>query len=109
METRLQKTGLKEELVREIVGTILRFVTPEKIVLYGSRARGDHTRGSDIDLAILAPNLSLATLARIRDALENEVRTLLRFDVGDFYRIQDPELRKHILKEGVVLYESRTG
>lgn len=42
--------GLMDEIVRRIVAT----VHPHKIVLFGSRARGDARANSDIDLLVIA-------------------------------------------------------
>jgi predicted nucleotidyltransferase len=49
MDVRL---GLSPVLRKEIVEVILRHCDPDKIVVYGSRARGDYNRESDIDIAI---------------------------------------------------------
>lgn len=43
-------SGLMEEIVRRIVETI----HPQKIILFGSRARGDMRSDSDIDLLVIA-------------------------------------------------------
>lgn len=37
----------------EVVNRIVQAVHPEKIVLFGSRARGDHRPDSDVDLLII--------------------------------------------------------
>ncbi|MBQ9069562.1 MAG: nucleotidyltransferase domain-containing protein [Eggerthellaceae bacterium] len=71
-----------------------------KVVLYGSRARGAHRRTSDIDLAIQGGNTTLFAL----DA-EDELRTLLRFDVVDLDGPVQPALLASINQEGQVLYE----
>lgn len=42
------------ELLNEIVRRIVEAIRPDKIVLFGSRARGDAHRGSDIDLLVIA-------------------------------------------------------
>jgi len=42
--------GLMEEIVRRIVAT----AHPEKVILFGSRARGDARPDSDIDLLVIA-------------------------------------------------------
>jgi len=44
------ETKLVEEIVRRIVETI----HPGKIILFGSRARGDARVGSDMDLLVIA-------------------------------------------------------
>src|SRR6266478_7375139 len=44
---------LEPELLTEIVRRVVEAVAPEKIVLFGSRARGDHRPDSDIDLLVI--------------------------------------------------------
>jgi uncharacterized protein len=42
-----------EEVLSEMVQTIVREVDPERIYLFGSRARGDARQDSDVDLLIV--------------------------------------------------------
>jgi uncharacterized protein len=44
---------LSPRIVADIVERIRRVANPSKIVLFGSRARGDHSPGSDIDLLVI--------------------------------------------------------
>lgn len=71
----------------------------EQVILYGSRARGDYSRTSDIDLAIRGGN----TKRFILDANE-ETYTLLQFDIVDLDSPIRPDLRASIEKEGRLLY-----
>ena len=71
----------------------------DQVILFGSRARGDHHRTSDIDLAIRGGNTKLFAL----DA-DEETHTLLRFDCVDLDGYVRPELRAAIEQEGRVLY-----
>ncbi len=45
--------GLSPKTLDEIKTALAHFPEVEKAVLYGSRAKGKHRRGSDIDLALL--------------------------------------------------------
>lgn len=71
----------------------------DTLVLFGSRARGDHHRTSDIDLALHGGNTKRFAL----DA-DEETHTLLRFDCVDLDASMRPDLRASIEHEGVVLY-----
>lgn len=74
----------------------------EKIVLFGSRARGDHKERSDIDLAIYGmPKENHAHFWMDVDDLP----TLLQFDLVHVTEDTDAELMKNIEKDGVTLYE----
>ena len=74
----------------------------EKIVLFGSRARGDNKERSDIDLAIYGmPESNRALFWSDVDDLP----TLLKFDLVHVDADTDAELVKNIEKDGVTLYE----
>ena len=73
---------------------------PARIFLFGSRARGDARRASDIDIALeSAAPLPIELLAEIRDALEDS-RVLPRVDVVDLMRAS-AELRRRVHEEGI--------
>ena len=46
-------TSNEEALLQQMVDTIVREVSPEAIILFGSRARGDARTDSDVDLLIV--------------------------------------------------------
>lgn len=43
-------------IIDEMVERIVREFNPEKIILFGSQARGDATDGSDVDLLVVMPD-----------------------------------------------------
>lgn len=47
-------TALDAELLEEIVRRIVETANPEKVILFGSRARGDARSGSDVDILLIA-------------------------------------------------------
>lgn len=87
--------GIQEDIIK-----LARKYQIEKVILFGSRARGDNREKSDIDLAVSGGNI-----VEFRLDIDEEVHTLLMFDVvnldGPVYR----PLLESIEKEGVVLYE----
>ena len=74
----------------------------EKIVLFGSRARGDNKERSDIDLAIYG--MPKDNQARFWSDVD-DLPTLLKFDLVHVDEYTDAELVKDIEKDGVILYE----
>ncbi len=48
-----QKTVLSEEILQEIVRRVVETVKPEKIILFGSAARGEMGPDSDLDLLVI--------------------------------------------------------
>ena len=71
-----------------------------KVVLFGSRARGDNRPQSDIDIAVAGGDAD-GFAAAVRDT----TKTLIMFDIVRLDRLKNSELRDIISKEGVVIYE----
>ncbi|MBS0626813.1 MAG: nucleotidyltransferase domain-containing protein, partial [Verrucomicrobia bacterium] len=44
--------GLNELTIQKITDVFTKFPSIEKVVLYGSRAKGNYKNGSDIDLCL---------------------------------------------------------
>lgn len=95
----LKNTGLNENLIEEIISFAQKYDI-EKLILFGSRARGDYKRKSDIDLAFLGGKANRFCLA-----VSEDTNTLLNFDMVDLGGIVQEDLKKSIEKEGIVLYE----
>jgi predicted nucleotidyltransferase len=74
-----------------------------RIILFGSRARGEARPRSDIDIAVEAPAATARDWLRLVDISE-DADTLLAIDL---VRLDDapPELRDRILREGQSLFE----
>ncbi len=72
----------------------------EKIILFGSRARGTHTERSDIDIAVCGANFD----DFYWDIKEN-VHSLLSFDIVELDKGASAELKEEIKRDGVTIYE----
>lgn len=92
-------TGINEVVLMQIEELAIKYKV-EKVVLFGSRARGDYARTSDIDLAVYSGNVTEFTLA-----VDEDTDTLLMYDVVDLKGAVQPELMESIKKEGITLYE----
>lgn len=73
----------------------------QRLVLFGSRARGDHKDRSDIDLAVYGMPEASRSLFWL-DA--EELPTLLKFDIVHVMPSMDPVFLNNIEKDGVTLY-----
>lgn len=76
-----------------------------RILLHGSRARGDHRPRSDYDLAIDAPDLDLRAWFDLLDLAE-AAETLHHSDMVKLDEAP-PSLRTVITEEGITLYEQK--
>lgn len=76
---------LDTAVVNHIQDIASSFPDIEKILLFGSRIRGDHRQTSDIDLAVYTSS----DLSEFIYALETKVPTLLKFDVTAMNQVED--------------------
>lgn len=89
----------REEIAR-VFAPVLRRHPHARLALFGSRARGDARRASDIDLALVSLEpLPAAEMAALREALE-ESRVPWRIDLVD-YASAPAELRAAIDRESI--------
>lgn len=95
----IKNTGIREQVLREITDFAKKYKV-EKVILFGSRARGDFKRTSDIDIAVSGGNFDRFALD-----VDEETSTLLKFDIVDLDREMQDALRESIEREGVLLYE----
>lgn len=72
----------------------------DKVILFGSRARGDNWEKSDIDLAVLGGDFNQFSLD-----VDEETSTLRLFDFVNLSGWVSPALLSEIKKDGIVLYE----
>lgn len=72
----------------------------QKIILFGSRARGTNTERSDIDIAVYGGDFD-----SFYWDIKEKVHSLLTFDIVEVDAGISEELKKEIDKDGVVIYE----
>jgi predicted nucleotidyltransferase len=98
---------IPETSVQAIGHVLDGFPQVDRAMLFGSRAKGTHRRGSDIDLALMGRGLDIRILGRIADALDDLLLpyrfSLIRYD-GD----TDPDVAAHIQRVGLTLYDRAT-
>ncbi len=90
---------LPERISREI-STFARKHSVQKVVLFGSRARGDNTERSDIDIAVYGGDFD----AFYWD-IKEKVHSLLMFDVVEMDNSVSKDLIGEIQRDGVIIYE----
>ena len=91
--------GIDDSIEQDIISIAIKNDI-KKLILFGSRARGDFKRTSDIDLAVEGGNISAFAVQ-----VDEEVSTLLEFDIINLDEKIQEELIESIQKEGRVLYE----
>lgn len=93
------ETGIKPIVIEEICALAKKY-NVKKVILFGSRARGDFKKKSDIDLAVQGGDF-----IRFMLDVNEETSTLLMFDIINLDEEIQKELRESIEKEGKIIYE----
>jgi predicted nucleotidyltransferase len=105
----LDQRILSEEVLQKIVRRIVEAVAPEKIILFGSAARGAMGPDSDIDLLVVKSNVHRRAIAQMIE------RSLIGINVPTDVIVATPEdlelykdtiglIYRPALKEGRVVY-----
>jgi len=97
------KYGLRDGDIAHIIDAIQQFPEITEVVLFGSRAKGNYKKGSDVDLAIKGDRLTDEITARLADSLNEEKPLPYFFDVVHYEAIAEPKLKEHIDRVGVKL------
>ena len=97
-------TGLLLTDLESIAALLRRYTAVETAVLFGSRAKGTHRPGSDVDIALQGSHLTQRMVTSIGDFLNEETLMPYHFDVVNYHTIENPNLVAHIDRVGVVLY-----
>lgn len=98
--------GLKDDTIEKIRGVFAKYSQVRKVVLYGSRAKGNYKAGSDVDLTLYGQALDLS----VANKISNDIDDLLlpySFDISIFEQIANCDLVEHINRVGIVFYEAK--
>ena len=76
----------------------------ERVILYGSRARGTHKPFSDVDITLLGVGLTRSHLSRLMADIDESSLPYF-FDISLFSKLTNPDLIEQIEQTGVVLYQ----
>lgn len=95
--------GLSASTIAQINGVFQKHDEIDKAILYGSRAKGNYRKGSDIDITLVGEKLNISDLFKI----ENELDDLLlpyMIDLSIYHKLKSEGLIEHIQQYGKELY-----
>jgi predicted nucleotidyltransferase len=99
-----------EQEIQSITKQLIQKYGPEKIILFGSAARGDYGKANDLDFLIIKQDVPLYGIDRMRELDElidrNVAADMLVYLPNEFderVRLGDPFI-KAVLREGRILY-----
>lgn len=98
------KYGLTDTEITKLSDFFARYEEIEKVLLYGSRAKGNYKPFSDVDLTLVGEKLTHHDLNQITWAID-DLLLPYQFDISLFHKLTNPDLKEHIERKGVVFYQ----
>lgn len=95
----VMKYDLPERVEKDIAKFALES-SVDRVILFGSRARGTNTERSDVDIAVYGGDFD-----SFYWNIKEQVYSLLSFDIVDVDKGISEELRKEIERDGIIIYE----
>lgn len=99
----MEKFGLSQKVVTNICEVFAQYPEIEKVILYGSRAKGNYKNGSDIDITLYGNNVNLTVLNSLSTALD-DLLLPYTFDISIHKHIDNKALIQHIKNIGKIFY-----
>ena len=96
--------GVQEDFTAQLIEILSTESNVDEIILYGSRAKGNYKKGSDIDLTVKGEGLTLDWQL----AAETKLDDLLlpyKIDLSIYNHIDNNDLINHIERIGKVIYK----
>jgi predicted nucleotidyltransferase len=97
------RSGLNDSDIQRLCAVFQKHPEISRVLLYGSRALGTFKPGSDIDIVIVG-DVSEKKLSHLANELDDLLLPYL-IDIAIYDRIQNPELKSHIDRVGLPLFE----
>ena len=91
----MEQFGLSEQTIAKIRSVFVQYNEIDEVLIYGSRAKGNYSRFSDIDITLKGHNLSKDLLTKIIFAID-DLLLPYEFNISTFDAISNPDVIDHI-------------
>lgn len=98
--------GLSDLTINDLHNVFRRYPNIKKVVIFGSRAKGNYREGSDIDLALIGDNINAAQISDIYMNIE-DLGLLYKVDILDYPKYKDTPIGEHITRVAKPFYENK--
>lgn len=98
------KFGIKDKYLDELHDIFSQISGINRVVLYGSRARGDFKAGSDLDICLFGASISNSDVSLLLSKLYYSNIPYF-FDVAVWDRIKNKAFADNIRRDGVEIYK----
>lgn len=99
--------GLSGTDLKLIGSAIETYPEIHEVIVFGSRAMGNHKKASDVDMAVKGSGVTLRTVSSLTTRLNEELTLPYSFDVVDYSSIDTAAVTEHIDTFGKVLFHRK--
>ena len=99
------KFGLSDTVIKELQDVFRRHANIEKVLIFGSRSKGNYRAGSDIDLAVIGKDIDYDLLLSILCEID-DLDLLYTVDMLDYQKKKGTPIGDHIDRVGQVFYDA---
>ena len=99
------KFGLSDTVIRELQDVFRRHANIEKVLIFGSRSKGNYRAGSDIDLAVVGQGIDYSQLLAIQCEID-DFELLYSIDLLDYQKEKGTPIGDHIDRVAQIFYEA---
>ena len=97
--------GLSDTVIRELQDVFRRHANIEKVLIFGSRSKGNYRSGSDIDLALIGKGIDYRQILELYTEID-DLELLYSIDMLDYQTKVGTPIGDHIDRVGQVFYEA---
>lgn len=91
--------GLSNQVIEGLKNVFRRHDNLEKVIIFGSRAKGNYHEGSDIDLALMGKDLTFHQLMQVSSDID-DLGLLYKVDLIDYNKKKGTPIGRHIDRVG---------
>lgn len=99
------KFGLSDTVIKELQNVFMRYANIEKVLIFGSRSKGNYRAGSDIDLAVIGKDIDYRLILNLQCDID-DLGLLYSIDLLDYQKKKGTPIGNHIDRVGQVFYEA---
>ena len=97
------KFGLSDTVIKELQDVFRQYANITKVLIFGSRSKGNYRAGSDIDLAVIGTNIDYRQLLEIQTQID-DLEMLYSIDLLNYDSKVVTPLGDHMDRVGQVFY-----
>ncbi len=99
----MEQFGISGDKIARLHTVFNLFAEIEQVVLYGSRAKGNYSAFSDVDITLKGSLLTPSILTKIIFMID-DLLLPYEFDISIYQDIKNPDVVDHIDRVGKILY-----